>query len=232
MRTLRRSLVKKLINLIKLFCITVSVFTLSLFSSKMHDTYLYDIKGDSIVKLFNSRGSSATGFQITAASGNTYIMTNRHVCDGLQEDSEIMYKSGSNSGSVRVVYRDRIADLCLLEGADNIEPLETAFKIYNHEKVYLLGYPSGRPLSYEYGFHVGEEVIDLDNYCYHNTNNICQFSYDAYHINAISYPGNSGSPVLDIFGNVVGVLFAGRRDQPTATYIVPLDDIKRVLENN
>lgn len=51
----------------------------------------------------------------------------------------------------------------------------------------------------------------------------CAKTYRSGHINAIAYAGNSGSPILNKWGNVVGVLFAGSASQNTASYIVPLE---------
>jgi len=44
---------------------------------------------------------------------------------------------------------------------------------------------------------------------------------------APSYPGNSGSPVVDFFGNVVGILFAGI--QPHINMIVPVSSLHEFL---
>lgn len=48
-------------------------------------------------------------------------------------------------------------------------------------------------------------------------------------LNGISYGGNSGSPVVNFWGNVVGVLYAGGR-QVTDSYVVPLRYLKNMLE--
>ena len=204
---------------------------IAIFSERCHELYLYEYKGSSIVLLTGLNGGSATGFQVQAASGELFIMTNRHVCDGLvDKEPVVMYEVNGFLGMSSVVYRDTKADLCLLEPATGIRPLDIASKVYGKEKLALIGYPGGRGLSYETGFFVENTMIPIANYCYDNIKELCDYHYETYHINVISYGGNSGSPILDVFGNVVAVLFAGRRDQPTATHAVPLTEIQRVLE--
>ena len=57
----------------------------------------------------------------------------------------------------------------------------------------------------------------------------CLRPYRSYSTTAVSYPGNSGSPVVNKYGNVIGVLFAGSNEQERDNYVVPLAELKRVL---
>lgn len=59
----------------------------------------------------------------------------------------------------------------------------------------------------------------------------CFNTFDSQYVNNISYGGNSGSPIVNKYGRVVGVLYAGRRDQPTASYTVPLSSIEDFLKD-
>jgi len=51
-----------------------------------------------------------------------------------------------------------------------------------------------------------------------------------YHmLDIVSYGGNSGSPIVDYFGNVVGVLFGGYVGHHTEAFIVPLIELELFL---
>jgi len=210
------------------------LFFASVFSQRVHEIYLYEYKGKSVVYLSAIGLGSASGFQVMSESGKLFIMTNRHVCDGMTRyDNEIMWENIEGKvGFVKPVYRDEKADLCLLEPADDLAPLGIAGKIYSREKLALVGHPGGRGLTFEKGYYVERKTIRLRNYCYENKRRYCYINYTSNHLNNIAYPGNSGSPVMDFFGRVVGVLFAGSPSYPTVSYMVPLEDIKRVLSKH
>jgi len=61
--------------------------------------------------------------------------------------------------------------------------------------------------------------------------NICLKSYYSSALHAYSRGGSSGSPVVNFFGQVVAVLFAGHRGDQFESYAVPLADIKEFLKN-
>ena len=61
---------------------------------------------------------------------------------------------------------------------------------------------------------------------------VCKYELAGYQTTNIIYGGNSGSPVVNFYGNVVGVVFAGSPSVITNGYMVPYPIIKEFIENN
>jgi len=61
--------------------------------------------------------------------------------------------------------------------------------------------------------------------------NYCVKTHNASQITVYSRGGSSGSPVVDYFGNVIGVLFAGNTQDQFESYMVPLSSIKDFLKD-
>ncbi len=57
---------------------------------------------------------------------------------------------------------------------------------------------------------------------------VCMEEVLAYRTTAVSLPGNSGSPVVDYKGNVIGVLFAGDSEVHWGL-VITLDDVRDFL---
>ena len=243
----------------------------------LFESYIYDYKGASVVKLTRTHlgRSGGTGFAITAPSGKKYTLTNAHICRIAK--SLVAHKQDGSTQKVKVVKIYENHDLCIMEPVDGLRSLKIANNIFSHERVWLVGHPALRGLTLESGHFVGTQIITLmtrctplevNNYVSKLTSRMkeiekklknaknsvdsiklsfeyielifqlqrarmgyCLKRLESQHINNIAYGGNSGSPVVDKFGNVIGVLFAGRRDQPTASYTVPLKEIKEFLKD-
>lgn len=222
------------------------------------EAYLYDYKGSSVVKITRTHAarSGGTGFQIEAPSGKKYILTNAHICK--MGKNLIAHDQNGISTEISVIEIDTAHDLCIMEPIDGLRSLRIASDVVYHERVWLIGHPALRPLTLESGHFAGVVDIDLYSRCSKKLNSkqlddfsktgdinsiedlekflmlmsgMCIVKRNAQYINNIAYGGNSGSPVVDKFGNVIGVLFAGRRDQPTASYTVPLRAIHKFLED-
>lgn len=224
-----------------------------LIGHRAHKHYIYDYKGMSVVRLtgeFAGRPSGGTGFQVVAPSGKQYTMTNNHVC--MLADKNGIMKAEDWRGnfyylSIIDIYASH--DLCILEGVSNLPSLSLANNAIFHEQVHLIGHPRLEeitiqtaslvapkkinlymPRKLEYGCQNGKEQLQFSHlWAFGFT--ICLETLDTYHANLISYGGNSGSPVLDDFGRVIGVLFAGSREAVTATFLVPLPYIHQFLKD-
>ena len=247
MKKIFKKIISALGYIAKGYIICACIIALAGLGFIAHDKFLYDYKGSSVVmltKTYKAR-SGGTGFAIKAPSGKLYTMTNAHICK--IGKSLTAHTQDGSSQVIKVIKIYEKHDLCLMEPIKGLRPIAIADSIDLHEKVYLIGHPALRPLTFESGYYVGPYDIKLWIDCKTGkaiTNpsiqdfmkmlkgfQNCSKTFDTQHINNIAYGGNSGSPVLNKFGNLIGVLFAGHRFQNTASYTVPLKVIKEFLKD-
>lgn len=246
------------ISLITLASLVLLFFTI-IQGPQIHSYFLRSYVGKKVVTVsqnFGDRIGGGTGFYVKGASGKTYIMTNGHVCLIDREHMNISENMDSVMVSHKVLKFDKKHDLCLIEANDDIEGLDVASSVGIGEIIGLIGHPGLRPLTLARGEIIGKTKIELmwavnipDSLCigrnisvdklkpadaalarFYRIESICIASLQSNMANVIAYGGNSGSPVVNFYGNVVGVLFAGS-EQPTDSYLVPLEDIKRFLKD-
>lgn len=153
----------------------------------------------------------ATGFHVEV-QGKVYILTNRHVCDA--NVSKIDPDKIKFGGVVeRIIIIDNQHDLCLVTSSRD-KGIKISFDpILSMDKVYLIGHPRGLPLVVREGRIIGE--TDEQHDWLDNKQIISQ------QISATAYGGNSGSPVINAKGELVGVLYAGIERYPHEPLIVP-----------
>ena len=135
--------------------------------------------------------SSGSGF---AVSDDGYVITNNHVIEGCQK--VVLHIKGTEI-PVTVVTYDPQNDLALLKG--NFRP-STVFPLTNNrpellQDVYVAGFPFGNKVSTS--VKVTKGIISSLTGIGNNFSNI--------QIDAALQSGNSGGPILDELGNVVGV---------------------------
>jgi S1-C subfamily serine protease len=138
--------------------------------------------------------SSGSGF---AVSSNGYLVTNNHVIEGCQE--VYVHRRGKKYQTDIVSY-DQQNDLALLKGdfqPDVVLPLTSA-KPQLAQDVYVSGYPFGLNISSSVKVTKGiiSSLTGIGN-------NLAEMQIDA-----ALQSGNSGGPILDEYGNVVGVAVA------------------------
>ncbi len=135
----------------------------------------------------------ATGFLI---STNGYVVTNYHVV--ADADSIQLQNAGGHAYSASVIYTDAESDLAILKITDadfqNYKTIPYVFKEKTAElgeDVFTLGYPR-------------DEAVYGQGYL----SSMSGYSGDtsAYQISIPLNPGNSGGPLLDSKGQVIGII--------------------------
>lgn len=158
-----------------------------------------------------------------------YLLTNFHVVDQAKSIFINVPFLGRKLLEVSIVGVCPESDIALLklneEGCQEINSnngkipfllLGDSDALYPTEPVLALGYPLGqRYMKSTVGVIAGREYINGSSFM---------------HITAPINPGNSGGPLLNIDGKVVGINSAGIKEAQNIGYIVPINDVKIMLD--
>jgi serine protease Do len=157
-----------------------------------------------------------TGFALTA---NGYILTNLHVIK--DAESITVVDNNGNSYKARVIRTDSQYDLAILKIADdNFTPLSNLpYRLKQNgvamgDEVYTLGFPK-------------DDAVFNQGYVSSKTG----YNGDStqYQVSIPVNPGNSGGPLLDQHGNIIGVISARQSQVDGATFAVKAKYIQETL---
>lgn len=238
-------------NLIAAGFVLVGTVASGLFVLQLQQTP-EELVASKVVRVANYAGTSGgTGFLVKGNSGKTYILTNAHVCE-LSEKTKLFTHEEGRPVARRIIEVSEVADLCLLEADPSSEGLDLATDVQPQQFVKIIGHPLLKPVTIEEGRISFKEQVDVLGFVIENDEqreacagptkriekvnffffqiDACIISQMAYMVNAVSYPGNSGSPVVDERGDVVGVLFAS--NNKNWSFVVPLEEVKAFLDKH
>jgi len=211
--------------------------------------------GAATYKLHSNNGHG-TGFLVTYQDDfldddHKIIVTNAHVCKGVAPGGYIKAKRNDDDVSevLRVVEISETHDLCAVDaGAFKFNySLDLGKKASDGDYAAVIGFPLDNRLVMVEGEVVGDETISMlddsaskeacsGDWIHNNPlqrlfggpEYVCLREYDAVTVTANVYPGNSGSALIDKYGEVIGVVFATN----LTTFFgraVPLEDLKSFL---
>lgn len=184
--------------------ITTSELVENSISSSVDKVY-----GSTVVVIASSKGkqiSTGTGFIYKKNNGKAYIMTNNHVIDGA-DSVEVEFNDKSDRVDAEIVGGDTYADIAVLTIKDDdytaVEMGEVdSLKL--GDTIFTVGSPMG--VNYKgtvtKGILSGKERMVEVNL----TGTTSDYYMKVLQIDAAVNPGNSGGPLCDVSGKVIGII--------------------------
>lgn len=172
-----------------------------------------------------SEAWTGTGFAI----GNGYIVTNNHVVGNAKTISVKGVKGDMNTSySAEVVATDNVNDIAILRICDSqftgfgTIPYAVQQRMADvGEDVFVLGYPLTQALGNE---------IKLTNGIVSSRTGY-QGNVSTYQMSAPVQPGNSGGPMFDNKGNVIGIVVAGVPGAENVGYAIKTSYLNILIES-
>lgn len=195
----------------------------------------------------DSGSSGGSGVIFRSGSSQSYVLTNSHVCEGLDETGGVVATS-KGKYPVEQFKRSKVHDICLIRV---IADLGVSTKLAGRrpgfgEEIRVSGHPNLLPSMTTVGYSssdleitllVGMEKCSEEDFT--RTPGACVFfggfpvikNFTAMSSSAMIAPGNSGSGVFNTKGEIVGLAFAGVGRGVSHGLIVPLEHLKRFVSH-
>ena len=209
-------------------------------SDKLTYTEIYNANVDSCVSI----NASATGYNFfmqpveTASSGSGfiissdgYIVTNYHVISN-STDVEVTLDDGTTYPA-QVVGGDESYDIAVLKvdpGDTELKPvvLGTSSSLQVGDEIVAIGNPLG-----ELTFSMSEGIVS----CVNREINVDGTPFNMIQITAAINEGNSGGPLFNIYGEVVGIVSAKYSSDSSEEsveglgFAIPINDVMSMIED-
>lgn len=219
-----------------IICTIITLFSTSQFTKNSHNSNYSALKRD-MESIKKSQNALIKGYDIStpntnanqsqvggsgfALTNNGYFVTNYHVVEG--SDSVYIQNNKGQSFKVNIIYINPTYDIAILGISDstftNLPTLPYTFKKSLSdlgEEVYTIGYPR-------------DEVVYGKGYLSSATG----YGGDstAYQVSIPVNPGNSGGPLLDSRGNVIGLIKGKQMLTDGAAFAIKSNYILQSIEN-
>jgi S1-C subfamily serine protease len=179
--------------------------------------------GESVVRVL----STACGLGIEGsgwAVAPELVVTNAHVIAG-SDDTTVTTQSGAQLDATPVYYEPRL-DLALLRVGAGLPPLPISDERHEGEDAAVLGYPENGPYALAPA-RLGETRTTISEDSYGNgpvERTITALSGEV-------RSGNSGGPLVDASGQVIGTVFAATTSGPQGGFAIPAEQVREALRH-
>ncbi len=191
------------------------------------------------VKNINNLAAYGTGVIVKTKNNQLVILTNRHICKDFFP--RVYIENHFLNGVTDILYQDEKADLCLIKLPQDLKVTPTKVSTFPpslNEEVYSIGYPLYNDINMLTGRVIGpiisatRELYTLQPNCKElfkdQDKDWCILEEDLVATNIFTFPGNSGSPVMNSNNELVGLIVS---TDPRTHFgqMIYLSDIQRVL---
>lgn len=200
----------------------------------LHQEYIRAFVGSNVYYVSATGAGGGTAFAIDAPSGKVYFMTNDHICVGSEDGYVWITPERGYPLKRKIVARSKTTDLCIIEAPLVNARLFLAGSTYPGDRVQAVGHPALLALTLSNIGQVIQSgpmaLVDREGAEYSpapiidtakcDTKNpkfqlikgkdghkYCQINVPSvFFTNVLIQPGNSGSPLVNFMGDVVGVV--------------------------
>ncbi len=179
--------------------------------------------GDSVVRVLSTAcglGIEGSGWAVEPE----IVVTNAHVIAGA-DDTTVTTQNGTQLAATPIYYEPRL-DLALLRVGTALPTLPVSSQRHEGEDAAVLGYPENGPYQLSPA-RIGETraTISEDSY----GNGPVERTITA--LSGSVRSGNSGGPLVDGDGHVVGTVFAATTSGPKGGFAIPAEQVREALRH-
>jgi hypothetical protein len=215
--------------LIKNLLIIVFLSAISSYSQENKEVYNKTISG--IGMITDRTGAVASGFFVNSK----IFITNHHVTYDIDVKSAKIEMKDKRTFKVKKILKEyKLNDLAIIEINDECEDaleLADGIRISRNDNVYSVGNPTDEDMNVDYFYMTKGRIrkIDDDSWFYDTDNEYIHEALVIQHT-AVIRPGNSGGPLLNNRGQVIGVNTFFYSD--SLNYAIHVDELIKILDKN
>ncbi|MCL1934851.1 MAG: S1C family serine protease [Defluviitaleaceae bacterium] len=180
---------------------------------------IFERYGSAVFNIRTDRGNGS-GFFITSSG---IAVTNHHVMEGVNNATAILIDGTEFDITGFFYYSNTNNDLAIIQvdGVDfNYLNIGNSDRIRIGEDIFALGSPEGDPITITTG-NISTILTNPRQINIYNVSGLIQFT-------ASIYSGSSGGPLLNVYGEVIGINSFGHSDRGSAQWAIPINRIPQL----